>query len=60
MSRWLSGLPGERIPRRFGRWVRRDDLVAYLARYADQFGIAPRFGVSVALADDVGLLYVLG
>ena len=27
--RLLSGLPGRRIPRRYGRWVRRDDLLAY-------------------------------
>lgn len=47
-ARWLSGLPGMRIPRRFGRWVRRDDLVSYLERYADLLGIAPRFGVSVS------------
>ena len=30
--RWLSGLPGGRIPRRFGRWVSRDDFVRYLRR----------------------------
>jgi putative flavoprotein involved in K+ transport len=47
-ARWLSGLPGVRIPHRFGSWVQRDDLVAYLARYAEHFGIAPRFGVSVS------------
>ena len=27
--RLLSGLPGMRIPRRFGRWVTRDDLIEY-------------------------------
>src|SRR3954469_18235891 len=32
--RLLSGLPGLRMPRRFGRWVARDDLIAYLADYA--------------------------
>jgi len=25
-----SHLPGYRIPRRYGRWVSRDDMVAYL------------------------------
>jgi putative flavoprotein involved in K+ transport len=47
-ARWLSGLPGMRIPLRFGRWVRREDLIAYLERYAGELGIAPRFGVSVS------------
>jgi putative flavoprotein involved in K+ transport len=32
--RLLSGLPGLRIPRRFGRWVARDDLIQYLQEYA--------------------------
>jgi putative flavoprotein involved in K+ transport len=29
-TRRLSGLPGLPIPRRFGRWVSRDDVVRYL------------------------------
>lgn len=33
--RWLSGLPGDAIPRRAGRWVSRDDYVSYLEHYAD-------------------------
>ena len=28
--RLLSGLPGLRIPRRYGRWVARDDLILSL------------------------------
>src|SRR3954470_23649079 len=32
--RWLSGLPGLRIPRSEGRWVSRDGVVEYLERYA--------------------------
>ena len=31
--RLLSGLPGLRIPRRFGRWVARDDLIEYFRDY---------------------------
>lgn len=31
--RWLSHLPGHRIPRTYGRWVGRDDYVAYLEQY---------------------------
>lgn len=32
--RWLSHLPGRRIPGRMGRWVGRDDFVEYLETYA--------------------------
>lgn len=32
--RLLSGLPGLRIPRTYGRWVGRDDLIEYLRDYA--------------------------
>jgi putative flavoprotein involved in K+ transport len=32
-ARWLSHLPGYRIPRRYGRWVARDDVVRYLEAY---------------------------
>jgi putative flavoprotein involved in K+ transport len=31
--RLLSGLPGLRIPRRYGRWVTRDDLIEYFQDY---------------------------
>jgi putative flavoprotein involved in K+ transport len=34
-TRRLSGLPGLAIPRRFGRWVSRDDVVRYLEKYAE-------------------------
>ncbi len=49
--RWLSGLPGGRIPRRFGRWVSRDDFVRYLNGYAQKFGVRPEFGVEVRSID---------
>jgi putative flavoprotein involved in K+ transport len=45
--RWLSGLPGYPIPRRYGRWVSRDAFVEYLERYAERHGIEPRFGAAV-------------
>jgi putative flavoprotein involved in K+ transport len=32
--RWLSHLPGYKIPRRYGKWVARDDVVRYLEAYA--------------------------
>jgi putative flavoprotein involved in K+ transport len=46
--RSLSGLPGFPIPREYGRWVTRDDLVRYLEAYADRFGIDVRTGTTVA------------
>jgi putative flavoprotein involved in K+ transport len=49
--RLLSGLPGKRIPRRYGRWVRRDDLIEYLAGYADAHGIDVRTNVRVNRID---------
>src|ERR1700710_697987 len=42
-----SALPGLRMPRRYGRWVARDDMAEYLGEYAHHHGIRPRFGVEV-------------
>ena len=39
--RWLSALPGLPIPRGYGRWVARDDLVRYLSDYARVHGLHP-------------------
>ncbi len=49
--RLLSGLPGKRIPRRYGRWVRRNDLIDYFAEYVDAHGIDVRTGVRVNRID---------
>src|SRR3954453_5290408 len=49
--RWLSGLPGAPIPRRYGQWVARDDFVAYLRSYAERFGVRPEFGTEVHRID---------
>jgi putative flavoprotein involved in K+ transport len=49
--RSLSGLPGLAIPKRYGRWVARDDFVDYLDAYARRFAIQPRFGVRVERID---------
>jgi putative flavoprotein involved in K+ transport len=46
-----SRLPGYPIPRRYGRWVARDDLVAYLESYAAHHRIWPRLGVEVQRVD---------
>src|SRR3954471_20813675 len=51
--RWLSGLPGAPIPRQYGRWVARDDFVAYLRDYAERFGVRPEFGVDVRRIDQL-------
>jgi len=45
--RRLSGLPDFPIPREYGRWVRRDDLVRYLEAYAERFEIDVRTGTTV-------------
>ncbi|KOU50718.1 flavin-containing monooxygenase, partial [Streptomyces sp. WM6378] len=46
-TRRLSSLPGLRIPRRFGRWVSRDDVVRYLEKYADFHELEIVTGVEV-------------
>jgi putative flavoprotein involved in K+ transport len=53
-TRWLSGLPGAPIPRRYGRWVARDDFVTYLRDYADRFDVHPEFGVELHRIDRQG------
>lgn len=45
--RRLSGMPGFPIPREYGRWVRRDDLVRYLEAYAERFSLDVRSGTAV-------------
>jgi putative flavoprotein involved in K+ transport len=49
-----SGLPGLPIPKRFGRWVARDDMVRYLGDYAAHHRIEPRFGTTVRRLDRDG------
>lgn len=45
--RWLSCLPGYRIPRAFGRWPARERVVEYLQRYAAHHGLDVRTAVEV-------------
>ena len=52
--RLLSGLPNRRIPRRYGRWVARDDLIAYLAEYARAERIDVQTGATVERIDRDG------
>jgi putative flavoprotein involved in K+ transport len=52
--RLLSGLPGMRIPRRYGRWVARDDLIEYFRRYAERHDLHVRTGTRVERIDPDG------
>ena len=49
--RWLSDLPGYRIPRDFGKWVARDQFVQYLEQYAAYHRLEPRYGVEAMQID---------
>lgn len=49
--RWLSHLPGYPIPREYGKWVARDDVVRYLESYAHHHRLAVRCGVTVHRLD---------
>ncbi|WP_420034950.1 flavin-containing monooxygenase [Streptomyces sp. cg28] len=46
-TRRLSALPGLPIPRRFGRWVSRDNVVRYLEKYAEFHDLEVVTGVEV-------------
>lgn len=46
--RWLSHMPGQPLPRRYGRWVSRDDVVAYAVDYARPVEHLVRHGVRVS------------
>ncbi|MEU5685425.1 monooxygenase [Streptomyces venezuelae] len=46
-TRRLSALPGLSIPRAFGRWVSRDDVVRYLEKYAEHHQLDVVTGVEV-------------
>ncbi len=52
--RWLSHLPGYRIPRAYGRWVARDDVVRYLEDYARHHALRMRLGTTVERVDRAG------
>lgn len=49
--RSLSHLPGYPIPRRFGRWVARDDVLRYLADYAAHHALDVRLGVTATAVE---------
>ena len=45
--RWLSHLPGYKMPKRYGSWVARDDVVEYLEDYVRVHNLDVRTGVEV-------------
>ncbi|KUN80085.1 flavin-containing monooxygenase [Streptomyces griseoruber] len=47
-TRRLSALPGLKMPRRFGRWVTRDNVVRYLEKYAEVHELEIVTGVEVS------------
>src|SRR5437588_11317467 len=49
--RITSTLAGYRMPRRYGRWPTRDNVIEYLEDYARRETISLRFGVEVERAD---------
>src|SRR6266542_6914146 len=49
--RWLSCLPGYRIPRSFGKWVSRDRVLEYLRQYAERHALDVRTNVEVTRVD---------
>jgi putative flavoprotein involved in K+ transport len=50
-TRGISSLPGMRIPRRYGRWVSRDDFVDYLDLYARKIDAPIEFGITAHRID---------
>ncbi|MFE2555097.1 flavin-containing monooxygenase [Streptomyces sp. NPDC059352] len=58
-TRRLSGLPGLRMPRSFGRWVARADVVRYLEKYAEKHELEIVTGVEVFRIDRAGAEWVL-
>ncbi|WP_405856464.1 NAD(P)/FAD-dependent oxidoreductase [Streptomyces sp. NBC_00090] len=58
-TRRLSGLPGLRMPRSFGRWVARADVVRYLEKYAEKHELEIVTGVEVFRIERAGAEWVL-
>ncbi|MEU1786010.1 NAD(P)/FAD-dependent oxidoreductase [Streptomyces sparsogenes] len=50
-TRRMSALPGLAIPRAYGRWVARDDVVRYLEQYVEHHRLEIVTGVEVSRID---------
>ncbi|XVX19987.1 flavin-containing monooxygenase [Actinomycetota bacterium] len=57
-TRRLSSLPGLPIARRYGRWVRRDDVIRYLESYTAHHRLDVRFHTEIAELRRVGTMWV--
>jgi putative flavoprotein involved in K+ transport len=57
--RWLSHLPGYRIPAEEGSWVSRDGVIRYLERYAAHHALDVRTGTLVSTVERAGGHWVL-
>lgn len=53
-TRRLSALPGLAMPRRFGRWVARENVVRYLEKYAEFHDLELVTGVEVTRIEPAG------
>lgn len=53
-TRRLSALPGLPIPRAYGRWVGRDDVVRYLEQYAEHHDLDVATGIEVRTVERGG------
>lgn len=58
-TRRLSALPGLPMPRRFGRWVARENVVRYLEKYAEYHQLEIVTGVEVTRIERSGEDWVL-
>jgi len=52
--RWLSHLPGYKMPARYGRWVSRDHVVEYLENYVAAHNLDVRSGVEADTIERTG------
>ena len=52
--RTCSTLPGYRIPRRYGRYPRRDDFIAYLEAYSAHHRLSLRFETTLQRVERAG------
>jgi putative flavoprotein involved in K+ transport len=57
--RWLSCLPGYRMPRSFGKWPSGERVLEYLRRYAERHVLEVRTGVEVERVDRGGAGWVV-
>lgn len=57
--RWLSHLPGYRIPRRAGKWVPREGVVRYLEDYARHHRLTIRTNAEVRALEREGVAWRL-